>query len=152
VLEDRPFSICEFYFSNTDGKLQFEGHSYDNDAKEYYQWRSIVLHIDDRLRRMSYIYETHPVGQTKKDEGFGCNFLRFNDSTKRWDILRGYFLDLDEAQPRHAKMIRFEDVLAALKLQLDPNRDDHRRELVKLLIKHKDDPKIDKIFGWQRNK
>ncbi|MEP7355131.1 MAG: hypothetical protein ABI824_18025 [Acidobacteriota bacterium] len=140
LLQDRPFSVCEFYFGG-DGDLKFRGFSYDNDAREFYEWWSIVLHIDDRQRRMSYIYETRRVGQTTKDEGFGCNFLRLGDDG-RWSIFGGYFLDLGEARPRHITMRRFEDVTKFLKMQLDPNLKEDRRLLVGELLQRQEDDSV----------
>ena len=58
LLTDRPFSICSFYFSDSDGKLKLTGDSFDNQARVFYRWWSVILHIDDRERRMSYVYET----------------------------------------------------------------------------------------------
>jgi hypothetical protein len=148
LLADRPFSICSFYFCPSDGNLKFEGHSFDNNADMFYRWWSIVLHIDDRERRMSYIYETQRVGDTKKDEGFGCNTLSFNKKLNRWDVIRGYFLDLDEARPRYCRMLRFEDVASYLRRQLDPNDEKDQRFVVKELLRLKDDPGIRALFGW----
>jgi len=148
ILQDRPFSVCNFYFSTSDGKLHFNGHSFNNNAEEYYRWWSVVLHIDDRNRRMSYVYETQLVGDTKKDEGFGCYSMRFNETLKRWDIISGYFLDLDEARPRYCRMLRFEDVASFLKRQLDPCSEQDQRFVVNELLKCKDDTMIKSFFGW----
>ena len=150
LLTDRPFSVCSFFFSDSDGKLKLSGDSFDNQADVFYRWWSVILHIDDRERRMSYVYETQRVGDTKKDEGFGCYTLHLNTTKNRWDIVRGYFQDLNEARPRHCKLIRFEEVAAYLKRQLDPSSDKDQRLVVKELLKYKDDPEIRSLFGWKQ--
>jgi hypothetical protein len=149
-LTDRPFSICNFYFSGSDGKLKLIGDSFDNQANVFYRWWSVILHIDDRERRMSYVYETQRVGDTKKDEGFGCYNLNYNTGKRRWEIARGYFQDLDEAKPRFCKMIRFDEVASYLKLQLDQNSEQDQRLLIRDLLRLKDDPHIRTLFGWKK--
>lgn len=148
LLEDRPFAICEFFFSPSDGKLRFQGDSYDNKSVEYYKWWSIVLHLDDRERRLSYIYETQRLGETAKDEGFGCVFLQFDESSQTWAAQRGYFLDLDEAVPRFSRMLRFEAVAESLKRDLNPNSRSDRQQLVRELIRRKETAGLKKLFGW----
>lgn len=148
LLEDRPFAICEFFFSPSDGDLKFEGDSYDNNANEHYKWWSIVLHIDDRERRLSYIYETQRVGETKINAGFGCIFLHFDQATQKWFAQRGYFLDLDEAKPRFSRMLRFDVVAASLKRDLKEGSKVDRQMLVRELIKQKNTATLKKLFGW----
>jgi hypothetical protein len=148
VLTDRPFAVCEFFFSPSDGKLKFTGDSYDNSAQVHYDWSSVVLYIDDRERRISYIYETKKAGKTEWDEGFGCYKLSFDDTKKRWGIARGYFQDLEEANPRHCRMRRFEDVCKVLKLQLSPSSDSDRKMLIKKLLQLKSDTQLRTFFGW----
>lgn len=148
VLTDRPFSICEFFFSHSDGKLVLKGDSYDNSGNRYYEWWSVFIHIDRACHRMSYVYETQRVNDTKKDEGFGCYTLSMNSTKNRWDITGGYFQDLAEARPRKCRMIRFEDVASHLKLQLDPGSTQDRQVLVKELMKQKDKQRIVLLFGW----
>ena len=148
LLEDRPLSICQFTVRNN-GNLHFEGHSYGNDGKPYYKWWSVVLHIDSKSNRISYIYETHKVDEPReKDEGFGCIFLRKNESEKDWLIENGYFLDLSEAKARDARMVKFSTVTKELQLAFDPSNDKDRRKLIQNLLKVKDSPKIRAILGW----
>ena len=153
LLEDRPFAVCEFFFSPSTGKLTFEGHSYDNTGHEYYKWWSIVLHIDDEERRLSYIYETELVRETTRNSGFGCIFLHFDPVTGLWFAQRGYFLDLDEAKPRFSRMLRFEFVAASLKRDLKGGSKVDRQILVRELIKQKETAALRQLFGWpSRNK
>ncbi|MDN3637375.1 hypothetical protein QWY82_01015 [Simiduia curdlanivorans] len=147
LLEDRPFSICQFTVGKG-GILHFEGYSYDNSGHTYYKWWSVALHIDDRSNRISYVYETHKVGEMIKDEGFGCIFLRKFESAADWVIERGYFLDLSEAKAREARMVKFESVAKALKLDLKPSDDSDRKFLIERLLKEKKSPKIQSILGW----
>jgi len=147
VLTDRPFAVCEFFFSPSDGKLTFSGDSYNNSAEVYYDWSSVFLYIDDRKRRMSYVYETKKVGKREWDEGFGCYNLRFDDTTKKWEITRGYFQDLEEASPRHCRMRRFEEVCKQLNLQLNPSSNSDRKILIEALLKNKLDIQISRFFG-----
>jgi len=150
LLEDRPFAICQFFFAPSDGGLRFEGYSYDNNANPYYKWWSIVLHIDDDLRRLSYIYETHPVVENlKKDEGFGCIFLNFDTAKATWNIENGYFMDLGEAKPRFSRMQRFEDVAKLFKRDLNSAEEADRRLIIQELLYRKDTNEIIELFGLQ---
>lgn len=147
VLTDRPFSICSFFFSDSDGKLKLTGESFDNQANVFYRWWSVILHIDDRTRRMSYIYETQRIGDRKKDDGFGCYTLNYNTTKRRWEIPGGYFQDLDEAKPRFCKMIRFDEVTSYLKREVDPSSEADQRFVISELLNLKDDPGIRTLFG-----
>ena len=151
LLEDRPFAVCEFFFSPSDGELKFLGDSYDNKASVYYKWWSIVLWIDDTNRTVSYIYETQRVGETKKDEGFGCIHLSLDRANQKWEVRSGYFLDLQEAKPRFSRMLRFEAVACALKRDLSGTNSSDRRLLIQELIKLRDSANLRNLFGWSRD-
>ncbi len=147
LLKDRPFSICEFTLL-PNGKLQFKGQSFDNNGNEYYDWWSIVMHVDDRKHRISYIYETQNVNELIKDEGFGCIFLHQKNQNGSWKVKSGYFQDLSEAKARNTRMVRFETVSKIFKRSLRSSSIQDRRIIIKKLLKEINTQTVKTLFGW----
>jgi hypothetical protein len=145
LLEDRPVSICHFYFSPEDGKLRFDGTSYNLNGTELYRWWSVVLHIDERYR-MLYVYDSERIADSSKTTGFGVVSFSHNIAKRRLDVSTGYFMSSDECRKRHIRMMRFKEVAELFTASLDEHNPDHHRKIVRALILNRDKERIQKAF------